>query len=107
MTRAFTVGIICARLIRGSDWHWAIWRLQNMRSRTMKPSAEYQKRGVIRWGMIGCGDVAQVKSGPGFQKATGSQLVAVMRRNGDLAREFAQKHGVPRWYADARELIAD
>jgi hypothetical protein len=35
---------------------------------------------VVRWGMIGCGDVTEVKSGPGFQKANGSQLVAVMRR---------------------------
>ena len=34
----------------------------------------------IRWGIIGCGDVTEIKSGPGFQKASGSQLVAVMRR---------------------------
>ena len=39
---------------------------------------------MIRWGIIGCGDVTEVKSGPGFQKATGSALVAVMRR--DLAK---------------------
>ncbi len=24
---------------------------------------------VIRWGIIGCGDVTDMKSGPGFQKA--------------------------------------
>ena len=36
---------------------------------------------VIRWGILGCGDVTEVKSGPGFQKARASQLVAVMRRN--------------------------
>ena len=40
---------------------------------------------TIRWGMIGCGDVAEVKSGPGFYKARNSELRAVMRRNGDLA----------------------
>ncbi|HEY7374191.1 MAG TPA: Gfo/Idh/MocA family oxidoreductase, partial [Polyangia bacterium] len=62
---------------------------------------------TIRWGMIGCGDVAEVKSGPGFQKAEGSALVAVMRRRGDLAADYARRHGVPRWYDDAAALIAD
>jgi predicted dehydrogenase len=61
----------------------------------------------IRWGIIGCGDVTEVKSGPGFQKAAGSSLVAVMRRSADLAKDYAQRHGVPRWYDDARALIAD
>ena len=62
---------------------------------------------TIRWGIIGCGDVTEVKSGPGFQKANHSQLVAVMRRNGDLARDYARRHGVPKWYDDADALIAD
>lgn len=61
----------------------------------------------IRWGIIGCGDVCEVKSGPGLQKAAGSQLVAVMRRNGSLAADFARRHGVPRWYDDARALVSD
>lgn len=62
---------------------------------------------TIRWGIVGCGDVCEVKSGPGFQKATNSALVAVMRRNGDLAADFARRHGVPRWYDDAQALIND
>ena len=62
---------------------------------------------VIRWGIIGCGDVCEVKSGPGFQKAANSALVAVMRRNGPLAADFARRHGVPRWYDDAQALIND
>jgi predicted dehydrogenase len=57
--------------------------------------------------MIGCGDVTEVKSGPGFQKANHSSLVAVMRRNGELARDYAQRHAVPRWYDDAQALIHD
>ncbi len=61
----------------------------------------------IRWGIIGCGNVTEVKSGPGFQKAQGSELVAVMRRDGALAQDYAQRHGVPRWYDDAAALIAD
>jgi predicted dehydrogenase len=44
---------------------------------------------TIRWGMIGCGDVTEKKSGPGFAKATNSELAAVMRRNGALPRFLA------------------
>ena len=62
---------------------------------------------TIRWGMIGCGDVTEVKSGPGFQKANNSSLVAVMRRNGELAQDYARRHGVPRWYDNAEALIDD
>ncbi len=62
---------------------------------------------TIRWGMIGCGSVAEVKSGPAFSKVEGSELVAVMRRDGDRARDYAKRHGVPRWYDRAEDLIAD
>jgi len=62
---------------------------------------------TIRWGIIGCGDVTEVKSGPGFQEANHSQLVAVMRRNGDLAKDYALRHNVPKWYDDADKLIND
>lgn len=61
----------------------------------------------IRWGIIGCGDVTEVKSGPALQQARGSALVAVMRRTGDLARDYARRHGVPRWYDDADALLHD
>ena len=62
---------------------------------------------TIRWGIIGCGDVTEVKSGPAFQKARNSQLAAVMRRNADKAKDYAQRHRVPKWFADARHLIHD
>jgi predicted dehydrogenase len=61
----------------------------------------------VRWGIIGCGNVTEVKSGPGFRKARGSELVAVMRRDGEKARDYARRHGVPRWYEDADDLIHD
>jgi predicted dehydrogenase len=73
----------------------------------MAPSAFFSGRNVVRWGIIGCGDVTEVKSGPGFRKATGSQLVAVMRRDAAKAEDYAKRHGVPRWYSDADALIAD
>ena len=62
---------------------------------------------MIRWGIIGCGDVTEVKSGPAFAKAEGSALVAVMRRTASLAEDYARRHGVPRWYADAEALVTD
>ncbi|MFO8043489.1 MAG: Gfo/Idh/MocA family oxidoreductase, partial [Alkalispirochaeta sp.] len=62
---------------------------------------------TIRWGIIGCGDVTEKKSGPGFQKAQGSELVAVMRRNREKAADYARRHGVPTWYDDATALIED
>lgn len=62
---------------------------------------------TIRWGIIGCGNVTEVKSGPGFQKADGSELVAVMRRDGALAQDYAERHGVPKWYDTGAALIAD
>ena len=62
---------------------------------------------TIQWGIVGCGDVTEVKSGPALQKAEGSELVAVMRRNAEKAADYAQRHGVPTWYSDAEALIHD
>jgi predicted dehydrogenase len=61
----------------------------------------------VRWGILGCGAVTEVKSGPALQRAPGSRLVAVMRREGDRAADYARRHGVPRWYDDAERLVAD
>ena len=61
----------------------------------------------IRWGIIGAGDVCEVKSGPGFYKAPGSELVAITKRDAGAAEEFARRHGVRRWYTEPEKLIAD
>lgn len=63
------------------------------------------KPDLIRWGILGCGDVCEVKSGPAFQKASHSALVAVMRRDRAKAADFAARHGVPFSTGDAAELI--
>ncbi len=62
---------------------------------------------TIRWGIIGCGDVTEVKSGPAFQQAENSELVAVMRRSEQKVRDYAQRHNIPRWYTHAEKLIHD
>jgi len=61
----------------------------------------------INWGIIGCGNVTELKSGPAFNKVEGSKLVAVMRRDAGKAADYALRHGVPKWYSNADELIGD
>ena len=62
---------------------------------------------TVRWGIIGCGDVTEVKSGPALQLADGSELIAVMRRNGKLAEDYVKRHCVPKWYDNVESLISD
>lgn len=61
----------------------------------------------IKWGIIGCGDVTEVKSGPAFNKVSNSSLLAVMRRDGEKARDYATRHRVPKWFDNADRLIDD
>lgn len=61
----------------------------------------------INWGIIGCGDVTEVKSGPAFNKVKNSSLVAVMRRDAEKAKDYARRHNAPKWYSDANSLIND
>jgi predicted dehydrogenase len=62
---------------------------------------------TVRWGMIGCGSVTELKSGPAFYKAPGSALVAVMGRREEAVRDYAARHGIARFYTDAQALIDD
>jgi len=63
--------------------------------------------GLIRWGIIGCGDVTEVKSGPAYQKTNGFQVIAVMRRDLEKLKDYAQRHGIKKYYTDADQLIND
>ncbi len=59
----------------------------------------------IRFGIIGCGKVTEVKSGPALQKADGSELVIVMRRNKEKAQDYAKRHGVPRFTGNYLDVL--
>ena len=61
----------------------------------------------VRWGIIGCGDVCETKSGPAFYKIEHSELIAVMRRDEAKIKDFAKRHHVPKYYIDAEKLIND
>jgi predicted dehydrogenase len=62
---------------------------------------------MVNWGIIGCGNVTEVKSGPAFNKVKNSRLIAVMRRNAELAEDYAKRHNVPKFYSEADALIND
>ncbi|MEE9425598.1 MAG: Gfo/Idh/MocA family oxidoreductase [Methylococcales bacterium] len=66
---------------------------------------ENSNSNLIRWGIIGCGNVTEVKSGPAYQKVEGFQLAAVMRRNLEKAQDYAKRHGVERFYSKAEDII--
>lgn len=61
----------------------------------------------INWGFIGCGEVAERKSGPAFDAINGSRVVAVMSRTAERAASYAERHGIAKWYTDAHQLIND
>jgi predicted dehydrogenase len=61
----------------------------------------------VRWGVLGVGNVCEVKSAPAMKFIPNSKLVAVMRRDEAKARDYAQRHGVGKWYTSAEDLIND
>lgn len=62
---------------------------------------------IIKWGFIGCGEVTEKKSGPAFNEVAGSMIEAVMSRDEDKARSYAERHHIKKWYTDAQELVDD
>lgn len=60
---------------------------------------------VVRWGIIGCGDVVERKVGNSFQSVPGSTLTAVMRRSADKAERFAERFKVDTWTTNPQEII--
>ena len=61
----------------------------------------------LRWGLIGCGDIAQKRVAPALRDAAGSELLAVARARADLAEHFAREVGASKSYRDWRDLLAD
>jgi len=82
-------------------------KLFNTNRKTKSSSSGELERAYIRWGIIGVGNVTEVKSGPAFYKTQNSELVAVMRRNAEKAADYAKRHNVRKWYSNAADLIND
>ena len=62
---------------------------------------------MLRWGLIGCGDIAEKRVAAALKDSRGSSLLAVASARAERARDFATRHGVPRHTADWRELARD
>lgn len=62
---------------------------------------------TIKWGIIGCGNVTEVKGGPAYKNTEGFELVAVMRRDAEKAKDYAKRHGIKKYYINADDLIND
>ena len=62
---------------------------------------------TVKWGFIGCGEVTEKKSGPAFGMIEGSEVVAVMSRDKEKARSYAERHNIKKYYADAQALVSD
>lgn len=60
---------------------------------------------IINWGVIGCGDVMERKSGPPLNQP-GSRLHAVTRRDAAKGRDFARRFGCV-FHPTVEELVAD
>lgn len=70
-------------------------------------SKELKESGLVRWGIIGCGNVTEVKSGPAYQLTNGFEVKAVMRRDFEKLKDYAQRHKIEKYYTNADELIND
>lgn len=61
----------------------------------------------MNWGIIGCGDVTEIKSGPAYKLTEGFNIEAVMRRDIEKLKDYAKRHNINKYYTDANELIND
>lgn len=62
---------------------------------------------ILRWGLIGAGDIVRKRVAPALIAAENSKLVAVCRGRAELANAFADEFGIPRAYSSAVELLQD
>jgi len=60
---------------------------------------------MLKWGIIGCGDVVARKSGPAIRATGGSRITAVMRRDGTKARAYAEANEIPLATDDASIVL--
>src|SRR3954453_20375818 len=61
----------------------------------------------VRWGLLGCGDIARKRVAGAIIDDPTSRLVAAGRRDPDRLGEFCQAFGVERGYTSDAELLAD
>jgi predicted dehydrogenase len=61
----------------------------------------------VRWGVLGCANIALTKVLPAMQRAQACDVVAIASRDGDRARRAADALGISRHYGSYEELLGD
>lgn len=61
--------------------------------------------GTVRWGIMGTAGIAGKSMIPGLQRDHLSSIEAVASRDGDSARKFAGRFGIPRHYGSYEALL--
>jgi len=66
-----------------------------------------EKVDKVIWGVIGAGDVCEVKSVPAMYSVPRSAVKTVMRRNAGKAADFARRHSIPSWTTNLDDVLND
>lgn len=61
----------------------------------------------VRWGVLGCADIAVKKVIPAMSRSVLSSVTAIASRSPDKARATADALGIPRWHGSYEDLLAD
>jgi predicted dehydrogenase len=62
--------------------------------------------GILKWALIGCGDIAQKRVAPALRDLPTCELVTVCRARPELAESFAKQFGAKRWAVSWPEAVA-
>ena len=62
---------------------------------------------MLRWGLIGAGDIVRKRVAEALRESPDSTLAAVSRAQGDLVEPFAREVGAARGYRRWQDLVAD
>ena len=60
----------------------------------------------IKWGVIGCGGIADRRTRPGMMLADNAELVAVMDTNPEFAKKVQEKYGAKYSFTNEADLLA-
>jgi predicted dehydrogenase len=61
----------------------------------------------LRWGVLGTANIGRAAVNPAIQASRNGTLLAVASRDGERARAFAAKHGIPRSHGSYEALLSD
>jgi predicted dehydrogenase len=62
---------------------------------------------VLRWGLLGAGDIVRKRVAAALRETPRSELLAVARARRELSESFAKSVGARRAYGDWRDLLTD